>query len=101
MAFKYDDLQPHVEMLIEALENKGACASGFPYAAGVAECATKYKVVLEQIRNQDITEDQLVLELQNLHQNTLHRTGPNQLDRVKKIVDALDSYMKKEYIKHS
>jgi len=99
MKFKYEDLQPRVETLIDALENKGACASGLPYNAGVKELAQDYKNMLAQIRSNDITEIFLKLGLNTAKAFALCRSENNQYDRVRKIVEALDFYMMREYNK--
>jgi hypothetical protein len=97
--FTYDDLQPHVEMLIEALLNKGSCASGLPYAEGVTSMAQYYQELLSKIRNKTISYDALIERLDDYRYATLFLAKNNQLDRITKIVNALDSYIKKEYTK--
>jgi hypothetical protein len=97
--FTYDDLQPHVEMLIEALQNKGSCASGFPYAEGVASMAQYYNVLLLNIRDKKVSYDSILQRLDDYRYATLFLAKNNQLYRITKIVDALDFYLKKEYDK--
>lgn len=94
--FTFDDLQPPAEMLIEALENRGACASGFPYATGVKEVAEDYKALLNKVREKQrflFLQD----ELDGLANTVLERAGNNQRDRLQKIVKGLDVYLKREY----
>ena len=85
-------------MLIEALKNIGACASGFPYAPGVSAMSEQYKNVLERVRD---TQKFLFLEeeLESLAKQVMDKAGNNQRDRLKKIVEGLDIYIKREYNK--
>lgn len=99
--FTYDDLQPRVEMLIEALENKGSCASGLPYNNGVVEYAQDYRDLLEIIRQKQTTEELLTQALSLTKMMTLYKAGKNQLDRIRKIVEALDECMLKEFKKYN
>jgi hypothetical protein len=96
--FTFDDLQPPAEMLIEALQNKGACASGFPYSPGVKEVAEDYKDLLLKVRGE---QRFLFLqeELDSLAFTVMENAGSNQRDRLKKIVEGLDLYIKREYNK--
>lgn len=96
--FTFDDLQPHVDMLCDALENKGASSSGIPNER-VYPFASKYRALLEQIRNKNISFETLVYDLQELHRDTLQATKNNQYHRIVKIVKALDTFMVKEYNK--
>lgn len=96
--FTFDDLQPPAEMLIEALENKGACASGFAYNDGVKELAESYKELLLRVRDKQrflFLEE----ELNMLASTVLTNAGNNQRDRLNKIVEGLTIYIKKEYYK--
>ena len=95
--FTYDDLQPHVEMLIEALQNKGSCASGFKYAEGVTSMAQYYQELLTNIRNKKITLEKITERLNDYKDVTLLLAKNNQRYRIEKILDALDYYMIKEY----
>jgi hypothetical protein len=97
--FTFNDLQPRVEMLIDALENRGACASGLPYAPGVKAVAEDYKSILDLVRNKKITKEDLVEDLSTAKALVLDRAGNNQIDRIRKILDALDFYMMREYSK--
>ena len=95
--FTFDDLQPRVEMLIDALANKGPCASGFPYNPGVAQQSLLYKGLLTMIRDKEITYEFLVSNLEQYRDETLYLVGNNQRYRITKLLDALDSYLMKEY----
>jgi len=99
--FTFNDLQPRVEMLIDALENRGACASGLPYAPGVKAVAENYKSMLELVRNKPINRETLIDSLSAAKTLVLERAGNNQIDRIRKILDALDSYMMIEYNKNN
>jgi len=49
---KFEDLQPHVEMLCDAVENKGASSSGILH--GAYECANLYRDLLNKARTKGI-----------------------------------------------
>jgi hypothetical protein len=95
----FEDLQPHVDMLIDALENKGASSSGIPHSKGIAENANKYRELLELIRTNNITFENLTENLSALHHVTLILSENNQYHRIQKIVKAIDIFMLKEYNK--
>lgn len=97
--FTFDDLQPPAEMLIEALANKGACASGFPYAPGVSELSASYNQLLLDVRNKKISYEDLVEDLNLFSRLVMSKAGNNQRHRLEKIVKSLDIYIKKEYNK--
>ena len=88
-------------MLIDALENKGACASGLPYAKGVKEQALLYKVLLDSIRKGKVSYDYLVSNLENYKDETLLLAGNNQRYRINSILYGLEHYLLKEYIKYN
>lgn len=96
--FSFEDLQPHVDMLCDALENKGASSSGIPNEA-VYPFAAKYRTLLQQIRDKSIDYDALVHDLQKLRRETLQAAENNQTYRIGKIVSALDTFIVKEYNK--
>ena len=96
--FKFEDLQPHVEMLIDALENRGASSSGVPNLPMV-ECAQLYRNLLNKIRNKEIKGYDLLWALHDHKMYTLEKTGKNQRHRIHKIVLALDVFLEKEFIK--
>ena len=95
--FKFEDLQPHVDMLCDALENKNASSSGFSHNKEVIENAERYRKLLRQIRNKSITFETLVYDLQELRFETLRAAKDNQYYRIAKIVQALDVFIIKEY----
>ena len=94
---RFEDLQPHVDMLCDALENKGASSSGIPHSKGIAENANKYRELLELIRTNNITFESLTENLAALHHVILVLSENNQYHRVQKIVKAIDIFMLKEY----
>jgi len=94
--FKFEDLQPHVEMLIDALENKGASSSGFSNEK-IYHCAQMYRNLLNKIRNKEIKGYNLLWAIHEHRMYTLEKTNNNQRHRIYKIVHALDFYLQKEY----
>jgi hypothetical protein len=96
--FKFEDLQPHVDMLCDALENRGASSSGIPNE-DVYPQATAYRKVLCKVRSKEVDGKDLLIILGTLRNETLHLTKNNQRYRVQKIVDALHIYIIKEYNK--
>lgn len=97
--FKFEDLQPHVDMLCDALENKGASASGVPYNEKVYAQAQAYRHLLSKIRKKEINEYDVLMIAATLKNETLSLAGKNQVYRITKIVDALDIFIRKEYNK--
>lgn len=94
---RFEDLQPHVDMLCDALENKGASPSGIPHNKEVAENAERYREVLRKIRSKSITFEDLLYDLHLLKHQTMEAAGDNQNHRIGKIVFALDQFIMKEY----
>ena len=94
---RFEDLQPHVDMLCDALENKGASPSGIPHNKEVAENAERYREVLRKIRSKSITFEDLLYDLHLLNHQTMEAAGDNQNHRIGKIVFALDQFIMKEY----
>ena len=94
---RFEDLQPHVDMLCDALENKGASPSGIPHNKEVAENAERYREVLRKIRSKSITFEDLLYDLHLLKHQTKEAAGDNQNHRIGKIVFALDQFIMKEY----
>lgn len=94
--FSYEDLQPHVEMLIDALENRGASSSGTPDVK-VYPYAEKYREILQQIREKKIAKYHLGIFLQSTADKILGLT--TQKYRVEKILEALKIYFYKEFMK--
>lgn len=98
---KFEDLQPHVDMLCDALENKGASPSGFSYEPEVYPCAQKYRDLLTLVREKRVDYDAMAYALSDLQEYTLIQAKNNQVLRITKIVDALDIFIRKEYNKIS
>jgi hypothetical protein len=96
--FKFEDLQPHVDMLCDALENKGASSSGIPNPE-VYPFAQKYRYTLAKVRAKVYTLETLDYDLTILRNQTLKAAKENQYNRVSKIVEALDIFILKEYNK--
>lgn len=96
--FTFEDLQPHVDMLCDALENKGASSSGVPNEQ-VYHCAQKYRDLLKLVREKRIDMSALKYALWDLKEYTILQANNNQLHRITKIVDALDIFIIKEYNK--
>jgi hypothetical protein len=96
--FKFEDLQPHVDMLCDALENKGASSSGIPNLK-VAPQAAIYRSLLNKIRNREISGYELEMLLGVFLRETLELAKGNQYHRIEKIVFALDIFIRKEYNK--
>jgi hypothetical protein len=94
---RFEDLQPHVDMLCDALENKGASPSGIPHNKEVSENAERYREVLRKIRSKSITFEDLLYDLHLLKHQTIEAAGDNQNHRIGKIVFALDQFIMKEY----
>ncbi len=101
MALKFEDLQPHVDMLCDALENKGASASGISYESGAYHCAQKYRELLTLVRERRVDYDAMAYALYDLREYTLYHAKNNQVYRITKILDALDIFIRKEYNKHT
>lgn len=97
--FKFDDLQPHVDMLCDALENKGASPSGIPHNKKVNLQAQAYRNLLNKVRTKEISGYDLEMMLHVLKTETLEFAGNNQFLRINKIVEALDFFIRKEYNK--
>ncbi len=97
--FTYADLQPHVDMLCDALENKGASPSGIPYNDGVYVYAKMYRELLADIRNVKITRESLLNILDIYRHSVLVAAGNNQTYRITQLVDAINVFMLKEFNK--
>jgi hypothetical protein len=96
---KFEDLQPHVDMLCDALENKGASSSGIPHDKQVMQNAHIYREILRRIRDNEMTVENLLFDLAYLNNQTREAAKNNQYYRVDKIVTALDIFIQKEYNK--
>lgn len=97
---RFEDLQSHVDMLCDALENKGASQSGFLHNKEVADNAERYREILRQIRNKTISFEDLIYNLHVLNHQTIQAAGDNQFLRIEKIVKALDIFIMKEYTRY-
>jgi len=95
---KFEDLQPHVDMLCDALENKGASSSGIPNP-DVYPFAQKYRYTLAKVRAKAYTLEILDYDLTLLRNQVLKVAEDNQYHRIAKIVEALDIFILKEYNK--
>lgn len=93
---RFEDLQPHVEMLCDAIENKGASSSGIPHNA--YDCANLYRELLAKARAKSITYNTLSFALYETKLYLLKNAG-GQHYRLAKLADALDFFIKKEYNK--
>ena len=93
---KYNDLQPWVEMLIDALENRGGSSSGIPDTQ-VYPYAAQYREVLAQIRAKQISMYHLNCFLDDNHDKIIAIT--TQRYRVGKILDAIKEYFHKEFMR--
>lgn len=96
---KFEDLQPHVDMLCDALENKGASPSGIPYNDGVSDYANKYRELLKGIRERKIGYTEMTLTMHNLEIECLKIVGNNQRYRIFKILYGVAFFVKREYNK--
>jgi len=95
---KFEDLQPHVDMLCDALENKGASSSGIPNLEVYPQAAA-YRNLLSKIRSKEISGYDLEMMLHTLKHETLELAKNNQAHRIHKLVEALDIFIRKEYNK--
>ena len=86
-------------MLCDALENKGASASGIPYNPNVYSQAQAYRNLLTKIRAKEISGYDLEMMLHVLKAETMQLAADNQTLRIAKIVEALDIFVRKEYNK--
>lgn len=94
--FTYKDLQPHVEMLIDALENKGASNSGFSNEE-VYPYAEKYRCFLQDIRDKKVARFYLDRFLQENKDKIMKVT--KQPYRTEQILNAIKIYFYKEFMK--
>ena len=94
---RFEDLQPHVDMLCDALENRGASSSGIPHNEKVYSQAQAYRNLLAKIREKEISGYDLEMMLHVLKAETMQFAGNNQTLRIEKIVEALDIFIRKEY----
>lgn len=94
--FRFEDLQPHVEMLCDAIENRGASSSGIPHNA--YDCANLYRDLLAKAKAKSIEYNALCF---GLYETKLYllKNAQGQHHRLTKLADALDIFIKKEYNK--
>lgn len=96
MTIKFEDLQPHVEMLIDALENRGASSSGLPNEK-VYPYAEKYRNFLVEVRNRQVSRYHLEHFLADNHDAIMKIT--TQPYRTEQILGALRTYFFKEFMR--
>jgi len=94
--FKFEDLQPWTDMLIDALQNKGSSSSGMPDLL-VYPYAEKYRNVLQQIRDKKISSDNLNQFLNTNYNEIMDITI--QPYRLKCLLEAIKIYFYKEFMK--
>ena len=97
--FTFADLQPHVDMLCDALENKGASPSGVPYNDAVYPYAKMYRELLVDVRNSKISRESLLNVLDSYKQSVLEAAGENQIYRIMQLEEAINVFMIKEFNK--
>jgi hypothetical protein len=96
MSFQFKDLQPWVEMLIDAMQNRGSSSSGIPDLK-VYPYADKYREVLQQIRDKKISKYHLNLFLNTTYDEIMGIT--TQPYRLKCLLEAIRIYFYKEFMK--
>ena len=96
MSLQYKDLQPWVDMLCDALENKGSSSSGLPDVK-VYPYAVKYREILQQIRDKKISKYHLDQFLDKHYDEIMAVT--TQPYRLKKLLEAIRIYFYKEFMK--
>lgn len=96
MTIKFEDLQPHVDMLIDALENRGASSSGLPNEQ-VYSFAEKYRNFLKDVRNRQVSRYALEHFLTENHEAIMKVT--NQPYRSEQLLGALRIYFYKEFMR--
>jgi hypothetical protein len=96
MSLKYKDLQPWVDMLVDALENRGASSSGIPDIK-VYPYAQQYREMLETIREKKVSKYHLDDFLNRSETEIMLVTI--QPHRVKHLLESLRTYFYKEFTK--
>ena len=91
----YENLQPWVEMLIDALENRGASSSGIP-DINVYPYAQKYRDMLQEVRAKKISKYHLDGFLNRTYDEVMSLT--TQPNRVQKILEAIKVCFYKEFM---
>jgi hypothetical protein len=95
MSVKYENLQPWVDMLVDALENKGASSSGLPNEK-VYPYAQKYRDFLAQIRTKNVCRYDIDRFLSTNYDEIMSLT--NQPYRTKHLLLAIQTYFLKEFM---
>jgi hypothetical protein len=96
MSFQFKDLQPWLDMLIDALENRGSSSSGIPDIL-VYPYAEKYRSMLQDIREKKVSRYYLDRFLYQNHDEIMKVTV--QKYRVEKLLEAIRTYFYKEFMK--
>ena len=91
----YENLQPWVEMLIDALENRGASSSGIPDLK-VYPYSNKYRNMLQQIRNKSVSKYYIDTFLNTNYDEIMKVT--TQPHRVRCLLNAIKVYFYKEFM---
>ena len=91
----YENLQPWAEMLIDALENKGASSSGMPDIL-VYPYAEKYREILKEIRSKTISKYYLDRFLDTNYDEIMKVT--TQPYRLEKLLQSIKTYFYKEFM---
>ena len=91
----YENLQPWVEMLIDALENKGASSSGMPDIL-VYPYAEKYREILKEIKSKTISKYYLDRFLDTNYDEIIKVT--TQPYRLEKLLQSIKTYFYKEFM---
>ena len=91
----YDKLQPWIEMLIDAVENRGASSTGMPNPK-VFPYAEKYRELLRQVRNKELSKYHLEQVLRQYQREIASVT--NQPHRTQQLTEALYQYFIKEFM---
>ena len=91
----YENLQPWVEMLIDALENKGASSSGMPDIL-VYPYAEKYREILKEIKSKTISKYYLDRFLDTNYDDIMKVT--TQPYRLEKLLQSIKTYFYKEFM---
>jgi len=96
MSFQFKDLQPWVDMLIDAMENRGSSSSGIPDLK-VYPYADKYREMLQQIREKKVARYYLDRFLNTNYDEIMAIT--TQPYRLKCLLEAIRIYFYKEFMK--
>ena len=94
-SLQYKDLQPWVDMLCDALENKGSSSSGIPNE-NVYPYAQKYREFLTEIREKKVCRYDLDHFLNRNFDEVMAVT--NQPHRTKELLNAIRTYFYKEFM---